>query len=173
MRPGLLALVAALVVPACVPAQAGTAPPPVPVAATSVTPPSPATGPVLSTATGAYSTAQAARGEAVFRKVCESCHVAADFEGDAFVSKFVGGTAFDMFETIRTEMPQDNPAGLPRAQYAEVVAYIFRLNGLPARAADLPVATDSLKAIMVEAAKPPPGSIHHQSRLRHGPTHLR
>ncbi|SRR5581483_8424209 len=145
---------------------------PPPAGSTAVAAPG-AGAPLLSTVGGVYSAAQAARGETVFNNVCLSCHVPTDYQGDAFQSKFVGGTAFDMFETIRSSMPQDNPGSLTNEQYTDLVAYLFRLNGLPTRDKDMPAVADSLKAIKVEAPKPPPTTFRHQLGLHHGPPHVR
>lgn len=132
----------------------------------------PTPGQVLSTLSGVYSEAQAGRGEAVYRKTCLECHVPEDYKGEAFRSKFVGGTVYDMWEQIRSSMPQDNPGSLTNEQYTDVVAYLFKLNELPTRATDLPAVVDSLKAIKVEAK--PPAPFHRlQSPIRHGSSHIR
>jgi hypothetical protein len=126
-----------------------------------------------STLAGIYSDAQASRGEGIFNKTCLSCHVPTDYQGDAFQSKFVGGTVFDMFETIRSSMPQDDPGSLTTEQYTDLVAYLFKLNDLPTRAKDLPAVIDSMKAIKVEA-KPPQSRLRHDTGiLHHGSSHLR
>jgi mono/diheme cytochrome c family protein len=128
-----------------------------------------------STKDGVYSEAQAARGETVYKASCLECHVPADYTDEAFKSKFVGGSAFDMYDLIKSSMPQNNPGSLSNTQYADVVAYLFKLNGLPTGKDDLPVAADSLKAIKVEAKAPSlfltlttPGvrRIHGSSRIR-------
>ncbi len=150
-------------------AQGGDPPvtPPVPVVAVS-------SG---STLLGVYTDLQATRGEAVFQKSCLECHVPSDYQGDAFKSKFVGGTAFDMFESIRIAMPQSDPGSLPRQQYADLLAYFFKINALPAGTSEIGIEPDALKSIKVEAkdtlavragrmgrpAKTPRNGIHHGS----------
>ena len=125
-----------------------------------------------STLAGVYTDAQADRGEGVFKKSCLECHVPADYQGDAFKSKFVGGSVFDMFEDIRTSMPQSDPGSLPKQQYADLLAYLFKLNGLPSGKAELGIEPDSLKKIKVEAKAP---FLHTQLThgIRHGSPHLR
>lgn len=135
-------------------------------------PAAPSRSPV-STVEGVYSDAQARRGQATFNATCLSCHVPEDYTGDAFQSKFVGGTVFDMYENIRTSMPQDNPGSLTNQQYTDLVAYLFKLNGLPTRGTDLPAVTDSMKAIKVEA-KPPQSLLRHETGMHHyGSTRIR
>lgn len=131
--------------------------------------------PPVSTLAGVYSEVQAARGEIVYKATCLECHVPEDYTDEAFKSKFVGGTVFDMWDLIRSSMPQNNPGSLSNTEYTDVVAYLFKLNGLPAREADMPSAADSLKTIKVEAKTPAhhftlttPGvrRVHGSSRIR-------
>ncbi len=127
---------------------------------------------------GVYSDQQAARGEEVYKASCLECHVPSDYTGESFTAKFVGGTAFDMFEGIRSSMPQNNPGSLSDQQYTDLVAYLFKLNGLPAREAALPIDKDSLKAIKVEAKPPTLRSnsarrTTHGATFYHGPSHIR
>jgi mono/diheme cytochrome c family protein len=129
-----------------------------------------AQGTDVTTKTGVYTAAQADRGEAVFRKSCLECHVPDDYRGEAFKSKFVGGTAFDMFEQIRTSMPQSDPGSLTRQQYADVVAFLFKLNNLPTGASELPTEADPLKAIKV-VANDPGFARRNRHTLTHGNRH--
>lgn len=99
---------------------------------------------------GAYTEAQAARGEATYRANCTSCHATSAYTGDAFVHAWDTRTAFDLFELIRTTMPIDNPGRLSREQYADIVAYLFKLNRLPAGDRPLPADDDGLKQVRIE-----------------------
>lgn len=131
--------------------------------------PSPRADSGRTTLSGVYSAKQAERGEKVYMASCLECHVPSDYTGEAFTSKFVGGTAFDMFEVIRSTMPQNNPSSLSNEQYVDVVAYLFKLNALPTSESDLSVDKDSLKAIKVEA-KPPVERGSPTQRTTHGAT---
>jgi mono/diheme cytochrome c family protein len=104
-----------------------------------------------STLRGAYTEAQAARGEATYRANCTSCHATSAHTGDAFVSAWDTRTAFDLFELIRTTMPIDNPGRLSREQYADIVAYMFKLNRLPPGDKPLPSDDEGLKQVRIEA----------------------
>jgi S-disulfanyl-L-cysteine oxidoreductase SoxD len=108
-----------------------------------------------STLRGAYTEAQAARGEASYRANCTSCHAPGTHAGDAFIRGWDGRTAFDLFELIRTTMPLDNPGRLSREQYVDVVAYLFKLNRLPPGDRALPADDEGLKQVRIEA-KPTP-----------------
>jgi mono/diheme cytochrome c family protein len=99
---------------------------------------------------GAYTVAQARSGEAVFRRICAECHAVTQFQEPAFLRSWAGRTARDLFELIRTQMPQDNPGQLRREEYAAVLAYIFELNALPPAATALPTDDAALRRIRIE-----------------------
>ena len=101
----------------------------------------------------AYSDSQATRGSQIFRSICTDCHVASYFTATAFRSAWGGRSAAELFEVMRTTMPQDNPGRLRRQEYADVLAYIFSLNGMPPGDIDLPPDAEALRAITFA---PPP-----------------
>jgi hypothetical protein len=51
---------------------------------------------------------------------------------------------------VRTLMPDDDPGGLERRAYADVMAYLLRMNGYPAGAAELPADDAALRRIRIE-----------------------
>jgi S-disulfanyl-L-cysteine oxidoreductase SoxD len=102
---------------------------------------------------GAYTEAQARRGEGVFRKVCNECHESTEYSGPSFEKVWTGQTAFDLFELIRSTMPNDNPGRLKRQEYVEVVAYILSLNAYPPGKSALPSSDDGLRAVRLEAKR--------------------
>ncbi len=106
-------------------------------------------------AASAYTTDQAARGRDVFRRVCGNCHVASLFTGPAFRRAWAGRAAFELFEQIRTTMPVDNPGRLPRQEYADVVAYLFSLNGVPAGPVELGTEPEALRRVLIQPAADP------------------
>lgn len=103
----------------------------------------------------AYSAEQAARGENVFRRICAQCHVVTQFSGDPFHRAWAGRPAFELFELIRTRMPEDNPGRLRRQEYADVVSYLLKLNGAPPGAAELVPDADSLRQVRFPTAPEP------------------
>ena len=96
---------------------------------------------------GVYTEVQAARGDTVFLQVCASCHSTSEFNTPQFRSLWAGKPLFTLFDQLRATMPQDNPGGLTRQQYADVMAYIIKLNGHAAGEVEIPTADDSLRAI--------------------------
>jgi len=111
---------------------------------------------------GVYTDAQAARGELAFGAHCANCHggslggtgEAPALAGPQFRSDFDGLSVGDLFDRIRTTMPQDNPGSLTRDQLADILAFLLRANGLPSGAKELDRRSEYLKAIGFSAAKP-------------------
>lgn len=102
-----------------------------------------------STRDGVYSEPQARRGEAVFRETCSACHLPEYFTTTMMLS-WRGAPVSMLFEVLSTSMPEDRPGGLSPQQYADVLAYIFALNGLPAGRHELPSEPARLERIIIE-----------------------
>lgn len=110
---------------------------------------------------GVYTDAQAKRGAEVYAKACGSCHgdrlegegQAPPLSGSDFSGKWDQQSADDLFEIMKTSMPADKPGSLTRQQNADVLAYIFQSNQLPAGKAELPPDAEGLKKIRIEAKK--------------------
>ena len=99
---------------------------------------------------GVFTAKQAERGEGVYRTSCESCHAKSEYTGDKFKVAWVSRSAYDIFDVIRSQMPEDNPGSLERQEYVDVVAYIFSLNAYPAVSADLPGDDEGLKKVRID-----------------------
>lgn len=97
---------------------------------------------------GVYTAEQAARGEAVYKSHCLSCHQA-DFSGTEEASPLVGepfmqawreDTVGNLYTRVRNLMPFDEPATLGDAAYLDSVAYLLQANGFPAGSRELTAA---------------------------------
>ena len=115
--------------------------------ASSIQPPA---GSVLE---GAFTEAQASRGERTFREVCAACHDTGEFSGGRFRISWVGRPVGELFETISTLMPEADPGSLSRPEYAAIVAYLLQLNNYPAGDANLP--TNARALGQLEILSPP------------------
>jgi hypothetical protein len=128
------------------------------VAITSVSAQSPdstAAVPGKSALQGVYTDGQATRGDNEHAANCTSCHSTTNYAGAAFVKAWVGRTAFDLFDQLRTTMPDDSPGSLSQQQYVDIVAYILKINGYPSGTDSLSTDPEALRLVRIEAKKDP------------------
>jgi quinoprotein glucose dehydrogenase len=87
-----------------------------------------------------FTAEQASRGEKLYADNCASCHgeslggveMAPPLAGDTFNSNWEGVALNDLFERMRTSMPQNRPGSLSRAQNADILAHMLKVGGFPA-----------------------------------------
>jgi sugar lactone lactonase YvrE len=111
---------------------------------------------------GVYTAAQAERGAEAYRQNCAVCHggqlggtgEAPALASAEFLSNWNGLRVGDMFERVRTTMPFTAPGSLSRDVYADIVAFMFKANGLPAGAKELDRRTEVLNGIAIAAQRP-------------------
>jgi mono/diheme cytochrome c family protein len=106
-----------------------------------------------------YSEPQAARGEALFQEHCAACHgarlegnPAVALTGPAFRARWEDGTHTldDFYYIIRTLMPYSAPGSLSRPQYADIVAYILKVNAYPAGDKELEPKAPAMKTLVLQ-----------------------
>jgi hypothetical protein len=107
-----------------------------------------------------YTDSQATRGGAWYLSACEECHPSADFTSADFRLAWGGRNAFDLYERIRTTMPEATPGSLSRRAYTDIISYLLQLNGIPA--GTVPLTADSLvlMSLRLVFADPPHASRH-------------
>jgi mono/diheme cytochrome c family protein len=98
--------------------------------------------PNRSTLSGVFTQAQAARGRDTYVGMCKACHTPESHTGPAFVNTWSGRSLWDLFLYVSGEMPKNDPGSLASSDYAQVLAYLLEMNGMPAGKDELP--TDSL-----------------------------
>lgn len=106
-------------------------------------------GSAASTQDGVYTPGQAQRGRRVYREVCVDCHAEDWYRGDV-VTVWEGEPVSLLYELLSSTMPEDNPGSLTPDQYADMIAYIFALNGLPSGSQELPSRASLLSRIRIE-----------------------
>jgi cytochrome c5 len=83
-----------------------------------------------------YSEAQAQRGGTVFEEKCSTCHGentwGPSLHGTSFWSSWDRKTARSLYSMIISAMPPDRPGSLSEKTVFDLVAYILRMNALPA-----------------------------------------
>ena len=111
---------------------------------------------------GIYTTEQAERGAGIYAQRCGACHGAAlngtgeapALIGGEFVSHWDTMTVGDLFDRVRTTMPQNDPMSLTREEYADVLAFLLKNNGFPTGAQPLDRRSEVLATIGITAEKP-------------------
>jgi mono/diheme cytochrome c family protein len=108
-----------------------------------------------------YTAEQALRGQEIYDQECSLCHgpqlngidAAPGLTGGRFTSNWNGVNLNDMVERIRVSMPASAPGKLSRQQVADVLAYVFSVNGFPVGQTELPRQSGMLRTITFAASK--------------------
>jgi hypothetical protein len=105
---------------------------------------------------GIFSATQVERGRAWFDSVCMECHEMEEFTAaGAYLEEMEGETLWEVFEYVWLEMPEDDPASLAPRRYADVLAYIFSVYGMPAGDANMPIDQATLEQIVIKGPSLP------------------
>jgi len=56
-----------------------------------------------------------------------------------------------LFDKMKTQMPPENPNGLPADTYRDVTAFVLRANSYPAGEKDMPADKEALDKIFITA----------------------
>lgn len=110
----------------------------------------PAADSARSTRGGVYTAAQVALGQDVYAMNCASCHTAVSHTGPAFVAKWDGRPLWDLFRYVSESMPKSEPGSLSPREYGRVVAYLLKMNGMPAGPDELAADSAALTRIRLE-----------------------
>ena len=111
-----------------------------------------------STRDGVYTAQQAERGRTSYNKACASCHSAnldgvgqtPPLAGPDFTAHWSGQPVDELFEKIQTTMPADHPGRISRAENADVLAYMLKVNKFPPGEGQLPSDAEGLKQIQFD-----------------------
>src|SRR5262249_55070413 len=105
---------------------------------------------------------QARRGEQLYDKKCSSCHGtnlmgglhAPSLVGSAFTPNWNDMNLYDLFDKMRTSMPEDDPGSLSSRQTADIVAFMLQKGEYPAGTSELPTEADALQTYKFFALRP-------------------
>jgi mono/diheme cytochrome c family protein len=117
----------------------------------AVTKPAAYTGP--STQEGVYTNEQASRGKTVYLGSCKSCHSPQSHTGATFNKFWRNHPLSDLFTFVLTKMPKNDPGSLAPEDVADVVAYLLKMNAMPAGEQELYPEADSLKQFRIETKR--------------------
>jgi len=107
-----------------------------------------------------FTEAQAARGEAAYRRSCAACHkedllgsgTAPALAGEAFFRRWNETTVDDVVQTMKSSMPQEAPSSLEGQVYVDIVTYLLKASGSPTGSEELTADRDRLKLVRVTLA---------------------
>lgn len=102
------------------------------------------------TKSGVYTFEQAQRGRDVYLGQCRSCHTPETHTGPVFNALWNGKLLSELYVYLVDKMPKNNPGSLTEEEYADVTAYLLRMNRLPTGKAELPSDSTKLKSIKIE-----------------------
>lgn len=114
---------------------------------------------IRNASSGVYTTAQAARGKQAYTAHCASCHgplmegidAAPPLTGSRFRADWLNQPSDGLFTRIKATMPQNDPGSLGSRTVADIMAYMFQINGFPAGSDSLPTSTDDLQLIRIDS----------------------
>jgi mono/diheme cytochrome c family protein len=109
---------------------------------------------------GVYTSAQASRGQQLYKEKCGYCHRddltgggseagAPALKGPIFTIRWRDQPISDLFVTIGTTMPQNKPDSMVPQDVIDVVAYLLRVNEAPEGETELPPDLEQLKQIVM------------------------
>lgn len=101
-----------------------------------------------------YSLAQANEGRDVYDGRCKNCHTAISHTGAPFRANWDKKPLSELYDYMVEKMPKDAPGTLSEEEYTQVLAYVLRMNGMPAGSESLPGDRKLLKAIRIDAPVP-------------------
>ena len=109
-----------------------------------------------STADGVYTTAQANQGRELWASACQNCHT--PHTGPPFRNKWMGRDLGALFTYTRNEMPKSDPGSLSDDEITLAIAYLLRVNGMPAGNTALPADSAALQRIRFDSLRSIPTS---------------
>jgi len=124
---------------------------------TQTAPPSVTRGGTTTGSPPQFTAAQATAGKTSFNANCAVCHgntltngtFAPPLAGEYFKGAWSGRTVRALYDKART-MPPASPASLPDDTYANILAYIFQVNGFEASDASLPAGGEALDKMTIK-----------------------
>jgi mono/diheme cytochrome c family protein len=109
-----------------------------------------------STADGVYTLAQANAGKEFWASACQNCH--GPHQGVPFKNKWMGRDLAALFQYTKDEMPKSDPGSFTDEEYAQTIAFLLRVNGMPAGDNPLPTDMNVLKRIRFDSTRTLPTS---------------
>lgn len=118
--------------------------------------------PPTSVLDGIFTEAQAERGRVAYEAHCGECHgeglgggeMAPGLTGVAFRFRWRGLKVADIYDSVESTMPPEEPATLGDQVYIDVVAFLLSANGYPTGDRELTADSELLEGVAVERMPP-------------------
>lgn len=110
--------------------------------------------PQMTTLDGVYNRQQWLRGQDLYLGNCRSCHTPESHAGENFRIVWSGKTLAELYAYIKGSMPKSDPGSMTAQEYADVLAYVLRLNRMPTGPDELPTDSTTLKSIRFKTPQP-------------------
>jgi mono/diheme cytochrome c family protein len=135
--------------PSTSPGAVARTPDAAPAAPAAAAPPAGDAPPAAASGAGLYADVQVKRGEALYKNICVMCHgsnmriggVGPGLAGPRFVARWKDKGVAEIYDKIKTTMPQDAAGSLTPEQAADAVAFILSSNKYPGGGAELTAET--------------------------------
>jgi len=109
-----------------------------------------------------FTAEQAARGKVAYESNCATCHgqnltsatYGTPLGGAYFKGKWGGKTVGALYQYAHDKMPPSRPGALAPEVYADIIAYVLQVNGVPAGDTELPADVDKLKGMTIALGPP-------------------
>ncbi|MCC7003784.1 MAG: cytochrome c [Gemmatimonadaceae bacterium] len=102
---------------------------------------------------GVYTAAQATDGADIFAAYCRNCHTPTVHAGPPFKNKWYGRTLGELFGYLRREMPKSDPGSMSDQDYSLALAYLLKINGMPAGSEPLAADSTVLHSIRLDSVR--------------------
>lgn len=111
---------------------------------------------------GYYTRVQAMRGKSAYLTTCAVCHAdnlqgfdsAPGLAGAAFLAKWSRMSVQDLYQRIKTTMPQNAPGTLSPEVYADLTAFILRSNNFTVGPKEVPTDAEALRKLTLDGGRP-------------------
>jgi mono/diheme cytochrome c family protein len=112
---------------------------------------------------GVYNDVQATRGQRAFSRSCGGCHrddasggddSVPALRGPAFLHRWDEASAAALYDFIASNMPRNEPGSMSLPDCLDIVAYLLKLNEMPAGREELPTDVKQLDQIRFTEKRP-------------------
>ena len=99
---------------------------------------------------GVYSARQVRRGAGIFKDACSQCHQLEQFTDSGLIEAWTGASGRRAVRLRPLQHAGGQPGRLRLSEYADVLVFIFSINGLPMGETEMSSDAELLQQILIE-----------------------